>query len=79
MKIEDGAGGRGGVRGASRQHISKTELKEFYKVINGIDYDDITVGLEDIISQFYIRVTITNLIWKSNQISKSRKPLLLHI
>ena len=40
--------------------VSKAKLDEFLKVISGIDYDDVTIGLEDIISKLYIRVTITS-------------------
>ena len=40
--------------------VSEAELDELYKVINGIDYDGVTIELKDIISQFYIRITITS-------------------
>ena len=41
-------------------NVAKAELDKYSQMIEAIDYDDVTIGLRDIITQFHIKVTLTS-------------------
>ena len=40
--------------------VAKAQLDKYSQMIEAIDYDDVTIGLRDIITQFHIKVTLTS-------------------